>query len=78
MFFDKIQSFWSRKITSYLQMKLPEGAKPKVPFVIVANHITSTLINLLKWWINNKMPYTSVQMDQYFQYLINPCIESLY
>ena len=78
LFFDKVQSFWNKNIGEYLQTKLPQNAEPQIPFIILTNHITSTLINLLKWWVNNKMPYTSVQMDQYFQYLINPCIDALF
>lgn len=78
LFFDKVQTFWSKSIIEYLQTKLPGNVQPKIPLIIIANHITNTLINLLKWWVNNKMPYSSVEMDQYFQYLINPCIDSLY
>ena len=77
LFFNKIQTYWNSTIEEYIQTKLPNNSEPEVPVVILSNHITSTLINLLKWWINNKMPYTSQQMDQYFQKLINPCIDSV-
>lgn len=75
LFFEKVQSYWNKSIEDYLKKKMPKDTEPKIPFVILSNHITSTLIQLIKWWINNKMPYTSVQMDQYFQFLINPCID---
>jgi AcrR family transcriptional regulator len=77
VFFDKVQAFWNKKIEEYLQSKLAKDIEPTVPLVILTNHITSTLINLIKWWVNNKMSYTSSQMDQYFQELINPCIDSI-
>lgn len=74
LLFDKIQTYWNKKIEKYLNAKLAEGKEPKVPIIIMTNHITSTAIELLKWWMNHNMPYTPQQMDQYFQELINPCI----
>jgi AcrR family transcriptional regulator len=76
LFFDKIQSYWNKSIENYLVSKLSEGAKPRIPLNILTTHITSTLINLQKWWVNNRMPYTSAQMDTFFQELVNPCIDS--
>lgn len=77
LFFEKVQTYWNNKIEEYLCLNLPEGREPKVPITILTNHISSTLISLLKWWINNEMSYTPLQMDQYFQALVNPCIDSI-
>lgn len=74
-FFNKVQANWNSSISRYLESKLPKNMEPAIPVVILTNHISSTLIHLLKWWINNKMPYTPKQMDHYFQELINPCID---
>lgn len=73
----KIQSYWNKKIDQYLKTQLPDGSEPKVPIHLLTNHISNTLLELLKWWVNNDIPYTSQQMDQYFQELINPCITSV-
>ncbi len=77
LFFDKVKAYWNKSIEEYLTAKLPAGAKPPMPIEILTDHITSTLINLMKWWISNKMPYSSRQMDEYYQQLINPCIDSM-
>ena len=77
LFFEKAQAYWDNKIGEYLCSKLSKDKEPKVPIAILTNHISSTLINLLKWWVNNKMSYTPSQMDQYFQELVNPCIHSI-
>jgi len=77
MFFEKVQSYWNTKIEEYLRLKLPPEKEPKVPVAILASHISGTFTNLLIWWINSKMVYSPVQMDQYFQELINPCIDSV-
>lgn len=77
LFFQKVQDYWNKSIEEYLQTKLPVNTQPMLPLVILTNHITSTLISLLKWWLNNKMLYSPAQMDEYFQLLINPCIDSV-
>lgn len=74
LFFEKIQAYWDKKIEEYLCSRLSESKTPKVPVAILANHVSSTLINLLKWWLNNKMVYSPSQMDQFFQELISPCM----
>ncbi|MFZ5643807.1 MAG: TetR/AcrR family transcriptional regulator [Bacillota bacterium] len=77
LFLEKVQAYWNNKIEEYLCAKLSEGKEPKIPIAILANHISSTLICLLKWWVDNKMSYTPLQMDQCFQELVNPCIHSI-
>lgn len=73
----KIQFYWNKKIEQYLKTLLSEGVEPSVPLDILTNHITSTMIELLKWCLNSNTTYTPQQMDQYFQALINPCIRSV-
>jgi AcrR family transcriptional regulator len=72
----KIQFYWNKKIEEYLCTQLTNSKEPRVPLDVLTNHITFTLIDLLKWWVNCNMPYTPQQMDQYFHALINPCIQS--
>jgi AcrR family transcriptional regulator len=76
-FLRKIQSYWNKKIDQYLKPQIPDDREPKVPIHLLTNHISYTMIELLKWWVNNDTPYTAEQMDQYFQELINPCIASV-
>ncbi|MDG5788986.1 TetR/AcrR family transcriptional regulator [Evansella sp. AB-P1] len=77
LFFEKVEAYWNDGIEEYLQSKLPKGKAPKVPIKILSNHISSTLLSLLKWWVKNDMSYTPIQMDQYFRDLIDPCIDSV-
>jgi hypothetical protein len=51
------------------------GRVAVVPMPILANHISGTLINLLRWWVENRMPYSPFEMDEYFQKLITPCLD---
>lgn len=76
LLFHKIQLYWNIRIEKHLNAQLSNGVQPKVPLDILANHITCSMIELLKWWMNSNTHYTPQQMDQYFQELINPCIRS--
>jgi AcrR family transcriptional regulator len=73
-----VQSYWNRKIDHYLMSQMSNGVVPKVPQVLMTNHISSTMIELLRWWVDNDNRYTPQQMDQFFQELINPCVHSVY
>jgi AcrR family transcriptional regulator len=77
LFFDKAKAYWNIKIEQSLIKRMPQDKSPKVPINILVNHITSTFINLLIWWLDNKMLYSPAQMEQYFQELINPSIKSI-
>ena len=35
------------------------------------NHITTTFIETLKWWINNKMKETPEEITEYFLLIVN-------
>jgi AcrR family transcriptional regulator len=72
----RIQFYWNNKIEEHLYAQLSSSKELRIPLDILTNHITFTLIELLKWWVNCNMPYTPQQMDQYFHALINPCIHS--
>lgn len=43
-----------------------------VPVAVMAQYLTGTLLNLLKWWLEAEMPYTPEQMDEMFRRLAMP------
>jgi AcrR family transcriptional regulator len=77
LFVDKAKIYWNDKIETYLYSQLPKKSETTVPIPILTNYISSTLIFLLEWWVDSKMPYTAVQMEQFFQELVNPSIRSI-
>jgi len=56
---------------------LPKGKNPKVPIDILTNYVTSTLIELLRWWMKSGEKYSPEQMEQYLFALIFPSITSI-
>lgn len=77
LFVDKVQICLNEKIEALIGSQLTKGMEPIVPMPIFINYVSSTLIFLLKWWLDNKMQYTPAQMEQYFYELVNPSIEAI-
>jgi AcrR family transcriptional regulator len=76
LFFQKGQEYWSERMAARLQSMLPAGREPKVPISILAHFVSGTFVNLLKWWIDNKMPYTSERMIEIVGVLVMPSVEA--
>lgn len=76
LFFERGQAYWSRKIEQDLQTHLPPGQTAAVPLAVVANYVTGAWVTLLKWWLENKMPYTPERMDEIFQQLVLPGVRA--
>lgn len=76
LFFKKGQEYWSEQMSTRLQAMLPAGQTPKVPIPMLANYISGTFVNLLKWWIDNKMPYSSQRMIEIVEILVMPSVEA--
>lgn len=77
LFFAEMQKYCNESIIIYFTNRNKNLYNLKVPETILANHISGTVINLLKWWIQSNMPFSPSEMDSYFQELINPCIDSV-
>ena len=76
LFFEKGQEFWIQKLTTDLQARLPEGKQPVVPIPVLAQFVAGTFVTMLRWWLDNKMPYSPKEMDDMLQRLIQPGVQN--
>jgi len=76
LFIEKGQEYWDRKIAADLLARLPEGQQPSVPIQVVAQFVAGTLITMLSWWLENKMPYSPEQMDEMVEKLVTPGVQN--
>ena len=76
LFFEKGQEYWSGRMAARLQAMLPAGQEPKVPIPILAHYVSGTFVMLLKWWIDNKMPYSSDRMIEIVEQLVTPSVQA--
>jgi AcrR family transcriptional regulator len=52
-------------------------SEPPVPLDILSYSVAGTLLILLKWWLDNKMPYAPEYMNSIFQQLVMPSIRNI-
>jgi len=50
--------------------------KPSIPIPILANYLANEVFSLLRWWLDQNMPYPPQRMDEIFHDLVNPTIEA--
>jgi AcrR family transcriptional regulator len=62
-------------IERHLSMYAPaEGATAPLP--LVADYTAGAILTLLKWWLDNELPYTPEQMNAMFQQLALPGVQA--
>lgn len=76
LFFEKGQDYWSEKIAAALQEEIPTGKQPAVPIPVTAHFVAGSFVTILRWWLDNKMPYSPEEMDQIVQTLLMPGIRN--
>ena len=73
-FFKSGTEYLSEKIAAGLKAKLKPA--PSIPTPILSNYLASELFGLLKWWLDERMPYSPERMDEIFHQLVTPTLRS--
>jgi AcrR family transcriptional regulator len=73
-FFDKSRQFWAERLEVRLQSLLPPGREPVVPIPLIAAATAGTFMTILKWWLDNRMPYPPDRMAEMTDRLLLPGI----
>ncbi len=60
----------SAKFQESFTLLLSGKPEPSIPLAVVSYSMAGTLLILLKWWLDNKMPYSPEYMDEIFQQLV--------
>lgn len=76
LIFKKGQTYLSRNIEQQIVLLAPQHDL-SVPLPILSNYLAGTLLTLLKWWLDNNMPYTPQRMDEIFQQLVMPGVREI-
>lgn len=73
----------SAHMHKYLSALMREALKgqwaknKQVPLEIVIYHLASSLIALLAWWVDHDLPYSPKRINEMFQQLTQPAVESM-
>jgi AcrR family transcriptional regulator len=66
--FSQGQQFMAGRIGEKLSSLLQ--TETSVPISILANYLSGEIFSNLKWWLDNNMPYSPLQMDEFFHQLV--------
>ena len=73
----------SAHMHKYLSVLVRESLKERwtkntqVPLEIVVYHLASSLTALLAWWVDHDLPYPPQRMNEMFQQLTQPAVETM-
>jgi hypothetical protein len=70
--FEKSQVHLSQTLERRLASRLPSGYTPPVALPIVAAHLAGAVINLLRWWLDQRMPHPPERMETIFEQMVMP------
>lgn len=51
--------------------------KADMPLPFLANYLAGSFVAMLRWWLENKMPYTPEEMERMFRALVMPGLEQV-
>jgi AcrR family transcriptional regulator len=60
----------SAKFQESFTLLLSGKPDPAIPLAVLSYSMAGSLLILLKWWLDNKMPYSPEYMDEIFQQLV--------
>jgi AcrR family transcriptional regulator len=63
-------------IAQHLQAHIPADRTPAPPLQLIADYAAGALLTMMKWWLDNDMPYPPEQMDQLYQQLVLPGVHA--
>jgi AcrR family transcriptional regulator len=66
----------SEKLQQRLSQFFPDENKLSIPLNVLSIFLSGNLLMLLKWWLDNKMPFPPEKMNDLFQILVMPGITS--
>ncbi|MFN2159112.1 MAG: TetR/AcrR family transcriptional regulator [Anaerolineales bacterium] len=70
LFTRKLKTQLNEMVRNHLDDHRGQVSEKIVPFEIAANHMVSSLLGLVEWWISNEMPYSVERMAVVYERLI--------
>jgi hypothetical protein len=65
------RDYWGKNI----EQTVADTASSTVPLPVLINYITGSLVTLLKWWLDNRLPYPPERMAAIFEELVMPGVQ---
>ncbi len=65
------RDYWGKTIEATI-----DAANASVPVPILITYVTGAFLNLLKWWLDNRLPYPPERMAAMFEELVMPGVRA--
>jgi len=65
-----------QNIEQHLVVLVPPGRSPAAPLALAADYMAGAILTMLRWWLDNGMPYSPEQMDAMFHQLVLPGVQA--
>lgn len=69
------RDYWGRNIEQTVAAAT-DAAGSAVPLPVLINYVTGSLLTLLKWWLDNRLPYPPERMAAMFEELVMPGVRA--
>jgi AcrR family transcriptional regulator len=66
------RDYWGKTI----EQTAPANSSTTIPLPIVITYVTGAFLNLLKWWLDNRLPYPPERMAAIFEELVMPGVRA--
>ena len=76
LLFLKGQRALAQSFEQHLHAWQSTSAQSTVPLPLLADYLAGALLTLLKWWLDNELPYPPERMDALFQELVLPGVRA--
>lgn len=67
-----LNDYLSRRVERYLG----DNRQTSVPLPVLSNYLAGSLLAFLRWWLDNRMPFSAERMDEMFQQLVIPGLQA--
>jgi len=67
----------SQQIGHHLERQISDPETISVPLPVLAIFLTGSLISLLQWWLENRMPYSPERMADMYEQLVTPGVRAV-
>lgn len=72
----RLKNSWNERLKLNFMEHTAEK-KLKVPVDFFVNHVTSSLVEMITWWIESGMKYSPRQMEEYWKIVMMPSVQSV-
>ena len=74
----QVQKYLTDLLREHLKALLPDGQHFPVPNEVIVVYLSSAMLGMITWWLDNDLPYTAEQMNRmFYQLAAQPLLDKI-